>query len=327
MGGELSIPVIIQVGQYSATLARADTDKQRFLRGGSDNGDLWMQICIVTDFLNRWYTINPSDSNARNVANYLYYLCGKYAIIALNSINQGGIVVNATTNVASYLTVLKDYPQFVVADSGTPIISGGSTLTIVDPLIVPESLLGSVEVHSDGSELGQALSDRQNFTAIYSTGQFVITWLLPILKGTLLQIKYPVRQNLVYAASGSIVVDDTYTATVVDTATATLLNSGGNIFTITAGTQGMLIIQLAGQDTLGNAFAGYWQYYVNNVGGVITLALSNGGIYQPYSGGDINANISITGNNTLQGVQVEVTGFSGKTITINAKFNYSPFSF
>jgi hypothetical protein len=239
---------------------------------------------------------------------------------------MGGVVVNATTNVASYLTVLKDYPQFVVADSGTPIISGGSTLTIVDPLIVPESIYGGVEVHSDGSELGQALSDRQNFTVVYSTGQFIITWLLPILKDTLLQIKYPVRQNLVYAASGSIVVDDTYTATVVNTATATLLNQAGNIFTIAAGTQGMLIIQLAGQDTLGNAFAGYWQYYVNNVGGVITLALSNGGIYQPYSGGDINANITISGDNGLQGVKIQITGFAGKTITANAKFNYSPFS-
>jgi hypothetical protein len=272
------------------------------------------------------YDINPNDSTLRDTANLLWSLLGKYGLRAINSLQMGGIVVNSTTNVASYLTVLKDYPQFVVADSGTPIISGGSTLTIVDPLIVPESLLGSVEVHADGSEQAQYLSDRASFTPVYSTGQYVITWNVPILAGTVMQIKYPVRQNLVYAASDNVVVDDTYTAVLNGVQTKQLLNLAGNIFTITAGTQGQLNINLAGQDQSNNTFAGYWQYYVNNVGGVITLALSSGGIYQPYSGGDINANISITGNNTLQGVQVEVTGFSGKTITVNANFTYNSFS-
>ena len=317
---------ILQAAELAGGYAIIDRFQSAISNVGYPDELLPEKIEFIRGRVQYRYDINPNDSTLRETSNLLWALLGKYGIRAINALQMGGVVVNATTNVATYLTVLKDYPQFVVADSGTPIISGGSTLTIVDSLIVPESIYGSVEVHSDGSELGQSLSDRQNFKVVYSTGEFVISWLLPILKDTLLQIKYPVRQNLVYAASGDVVIEDTYTAYLNGVQTKQLLNLAGNIFTITAGTQGQLNINLAGQDQNNNTFAGYWQYYVNNVGGVITLALSNGGIYQPYSGGDIGANISITSNNTLQGVQVEVTGFSGKIITVNANFTYNSFS-
>lgn len=316
----------IQIGQVSMYLSLVDVAKKKFTEGiPYYDQQLPLLIALETDCVNWQYEIDSSDSTLRETSDYLYALCGRYALEAQNVINAGGVVVTPVEDVSNYLIKQRAYPQFIVGAVDSPMANDDTVLEIVDEHIVPESLDGEVEIHVDGGELGQMLLDRSSYTAVYEPGKYTITFTNPVRTDMLIMVDYPVRVPLVFTGSIAPPTDDQYTAVLVDFEIRTLLNSAGNIFTIPAGTQGILSIKLAGTSTLDERIASVWEYYVNNIGGTITLSLSQGGIIYQTFASPMDSNIVISANDTLQGVEIVGTGQLGSTITLTATFNYAPF--
>jgi hypothetical protein len=322
----LSIPTILDCAKLAGGYAIIDREKQNNLFGGYIDSSLPEKIFFVWKRVQKRYDKDPTDTSLRDTANLLWSLIGRYGLRALTNLEAGGVVITPATNVANYLIKLFSYPQFVVGDTDSPMVDGDTVLEIFDDLIVPQSGQGEVTIHTDGNEQGQMLPlGRTSYTAIYTTGKYTITFSDPVRTGLLVMIDYPIRVNLVFQSGVAPVTDDEYTAVLVDFEIRTLLNTAGNIFTIPAGTQGKLNIKLGGVSTLGEKLYGEYNYYVNNIGGTITLSLSDGGIIYSTFATSMYDNIAISGNNTLQGVQIVGTGQVGSTITLTATFNYSPF--
>lgn len=316
----------IQIGQVSMYLSLVDVAKKKALEGiPYYDQQLPVLIALETDVVNWQYEMDSTDSTLRETSDYLYALCGRYALDAQNVINAGGVVVTPVEDVSNYLIKQRAYPQFIVGAVDSPMVDGDTVLEIVDELAVLESRDGEVEIHVDGGELGQMLLDRSSYTPVYETGKYTITFRDPVRDGMLIMVDYPVRMPLVFTGSIAPPTDDQYIAVLVDFEIRTLLNTAGNIFTIPAGTQGILRINLAGTSTLDERLAAVWEYYVNNIGGTITLSLSTGGIIYQTFASPMDGNIAINANNTLQGVEIVGTGQIGSTITLTATFNYAPF--
>jgi hypothetical protein len=178
------------------------------------------------------YDKNPTDSTLRNTANLLWSLLGKYGLRAINSLQQGGVVVTPSNNIGSYLIQLKNYPQFIVGAVGSPMVNNQDTLIIADPLVVPQSLQGEVEIHVEGAEQGEDLSDRLSFEATYSTGQYTIVWNEGLQDDMLVQIKYPIRLNLIYQANSgtSAGLQATYVTATVTSNILTVIQLGIFVF-------------------------------------------------------------------------------------------------
>jgi hypothetical protein len=198
MAYPLTVAQQIQIGQVSTYLSLTDITKKKFLEGiPYFEQQLSILIALETDILNWQYELNPSDSTLFQAGDYLYALCGRYAIDALNSINAGGVIITPVTGVATFLIQLKNYPQFIVGAIDSPMVDGQDTLVITDPLAVDQSLQGEVEIHVEGAEQGEDLSDRVSFIATYATGQYTIVWNQGLSNGMLVQIKYPIKVTLV----------------------------------------------------------------------------------------------------------------------------------
>lgn len=94
MGQQLSIPDIIDIGDISVSLALG-YQQQGALFGPRKTYTAGETIALVTDALRWQYQGNPADATLRGVANYLYWLCGKFALEGLDIINGpgGGAVI------------------------------------------------------------------------------------------------------------------------------------------------------------------------------------------------------------------------------------------
>ena len=321
----LPVPTILEAYKLGGGYSLQDRATKNTLFGGMPVQTIPQKITFVGRRVQYRYDINPSDTTLRDTANTLWKLLGKYGVRAVNSLDQGGVVVTQIPGIANYLVTLRNYPQFVVGSFGSPMVADDTVLEIFDDLAVPQGKDGQVEIHLDGGELGELLMDRSSFDAVYTTGKYTVTFTNPVRDGMLIMPKYPIRNNLVSSSIPSPTTNVEYTATLVDFQIRTLLNSDGNIFTIPAATQGVLTINLTGESSLDERLAAVWEYYVNNIGGTITLAQSNGGIIYQTFAVPMDANIVISGNNALQGVQIIGTGQVGSTIILKATFNYAPF--
>ena len=122
---QLSIPNIIQIGDLSNPLS-LNYKSLGALFGATLQQSNPLQIAMVTDALRWQYDGDPADITLRGVANYLLFLCGRFGVQAQNIISGGG-----GGSILPPPPLLAPNPiSFVVADSGTPIVSGGSALLL-----------------------------------------------------------------------------------------------------------------------------------------------------------------------------------------------------
>jgi hypothetical protein len=91
----LSVPQIIQIAKISQYLAVADIAKGTIFSPVVKAAPFTPQIIYMErKALEYQYDNNPSDSSLIKVGNYVYALCGKYAVQAQNIEGNGGIVAN-----------------------------------------------------------------------------------------------------------------------------------------------------------------------------------------------------------------------------------------
>lgn len=81
-----TIPEILQVAKISQYLAGNDTANNLFLKGGSLTNGLATKIYMERSGVQNLYDLDPTNSALRPTANYVYALCGRYAIQAENII-------------------------------------------------------------------------------------------------------------------------------------------------------------------------------------------------------------------------------------------------
>lgn len=119
---------IIEVAKISQYLAVADLKKGGLLGGGQDL-NLPSKIYNIRKSVEWSYRYNSPNTptDLINTANYLYSICAPYnqqAFFILNG-GGGGSVSPITPPVSNVFPI-----EFIVAASGTPIVNGGSTLSI-----------------------------------------------------------------------------------------------------------------------------------------------------------------------------------------------------
>lgn len=91
MASQLTIPQMIQVGEVSAPLAALFTDKKALFGGSVINPVPPLQITIITDFLKWGYDGGAeTDATLRNIANYGYWMWGRFQLQAQNIISGPG---------------------------------------------------------------------------------------------------------------------------------------------------------------------------------------------------------------------------------------------
>jgi len=87
---EYSISALIQIGKLSQVLANVDNQNKLLLNSGNLDPRLPISIYQVWKPLSLRYAANPSDPTLRQVAEWLWQLCGPYGIQAANIINKIG---------------------------------------------------------------------------------------------------------------------------------------------------------------------------------------------------------------------------------------------
>ena len=122
-----------------------------------------------------------------NVANYVYSLCGKYAVAAngIVSSGSGNVIYNPSTGqlLNGLITVQN---QFVIGTVGSFIEIGGTTFTITDSKIVA----GSFEIHADGLELPESLTAQTSYSVVYTSSSIVVTFNYPVPDGQVYRYMY-----------------------------------------------------------------------------------------------------------------------------------------
>lgn len=91
-----TVEEIIQIAEYSQTLAAVDVASSGLYGGGVDLL-LPRKLYMVRKNVEREYTLNPSSESLTATSNYLYALCGKNGLIAQREIGvSGGSVAPVT---------------------------------------------------------------------------------------------------------------------------------------------------------------------------------------------------------------------------------------
>lgn len=127
----LSIAEIIELGDVSTYLSANDTQKKSFFGGNIIQPVPPVQIAMVTDAL-RWGNESSVQTAAtlRNIANYLYWLCGGYQLQAQNIISGpgGGSVVPTPSYGA--LPMPYDWEVGAATSATAPLKAGDSSVIL-----------------------------------------------------------------------------------------------------------------------------------------------------------------------------------------------------
>jgi hypothetical protein len=123
MGSQLPIPSVIEIGNISVPLS-LNYQSIGALFGATLQQSNPLQIAMATYALNEQYNGNPADSTLRGVANYVIFLSKGLQAQNIISGNGGGSVLPPPVYLAP------NPISFVVADSGTPIVTGNGTLLL-----------------------------------------------------------------------------------------------------------------------------------------------------------------------------------------------------
>ena len=159
-------------------------------------------------------------------SNYLYALCGKYALMAKSLIsNTGGIVINPVTGLP--INLVRKEVSFTVGAANSPMVDGDTVYILND---VP--IRGWVEVYADGVKLPMDEAVRFSYTLIYNSTNTIVTFNSGVSTDQIIDIIYWVSEVETSSSSASgtyIVTQYTYTAIadeVTDTgAIAALVNA------------------------------------------------------------------------------------------------------
>jgi len=120
----LSVAQIIRVAKISQYLCSVDIMKQGLFGGGIDL-ELPEKIKNVRDDVEYWYGLDSTDDTLRETSNYLYALCGRYAMAAQGVTGGGGSISPTNPNVSIPAPI-----EFVVDASTSFIIAGESSVLI-----------------------------------------------------------------------------------------------------------------------------------------------------------------------------------------------------
>lgn len=319
----LSIPTILECAKLAESYACVDRAKKNALFGGFISNLLAEKIYLIRRPVQNRYDKNPTDISLRDTSNYLWSLLGVYGLKALNSLEAGGVIVAPASDIGSYLVQLRNYPQIIVGDAGAlPLGAGDTELLIADADASPESPNGEVEIHVEGEEEGRYLLDRSSFYPIWNQGQYLIKFNQGVIKGQLIQIKYPVRVNLVYTQTPTPPQSVSYSATLNGVETKSLVDTNGNIFTVAVNAFQIISIFIYAISDTNERFSMNWTGSVYNELGDIIIAPNNN-IF-PYSnpfGDDFFNNIIVGADDTFQGIRITMTGIENKIINCEAKFS------
>lgn len=90
MAGLQTIPDIITISKISIGLAGIDNAKGSLFGKRLNSPYSIVEIAIASDTLSWQYEGDPTDSTLRGYANYVYWMCGKYALTARYLMTGGG---------------------------------------------------------------------------------------------------------------------------------------------------------------------------------------------------------------------------------------------
>lgn len=85
-----SIPDIITISKISIGLAGIDNARGSLFGKRLNSPYSIVEIAIASDTLSWQYTGDPTDDTLRGYANYVYWMCGKYALAAQYIMTGGG---------------------------------------------------------------------------------------------------------------------------------------------------------------------------------------------------------------------------------------------
>jgi len=120
----LSISQKISIAKVCQYLAAVDIQKNGLYGGGNDL-NLPIKLYNVRKSIENQYAISPTDDTLTETSNYLYALCGKYALAAQ------AIVLGSGGTIPSVVAGTTPLPyQFMVDASTSFIVNGESTKTI-----------------------------------------------------------------------------------------------------------------------------------------------------------------------------------------------------
>lgn len=130
MASLLTIPDTIEVGEVSTYLSANYTSKQALFGGSVIKPTPPIQILQVTDGLN-WGNAGGAETaqSLRQVANYLYWLCGLFQLQAQNIISGPG---GGSVSPFPPSGTLPNPYDFEVTSISTPFADGQSSATLTD---------------------------------------------------------------------------------------------------------------------------------------------------------------------------------------------------
>ena len=127
------------------------------------------------------------EEKMRQVANYVYSLCGRYNAIAAGIVttNSGQVIYNPTTGQILNGLLFPEF-QITVGAVGSPLAAGDTTYTITDQRIIA----GSLDIFADGVELPEDDSTTFSYSVLYSPTSIAITFNAPLQNNQILLFKY-----------------------------------------------------------------------------------------------------------------------------------------
>lgn len=215
----------------------------------------------------------------------------------------------------------RKYPQIVVKDSGSLIVTGQTDFTIFDN----DAADGFVYIFKGGGTLTPNNNDvillnEDDYTSIWSPGRIDITFSDPAVKNDIYNISYPITHALLFETALPDEDDLVYRATLSGAETSTLLNISGNIFSVLANTIGIINISILCTTDDKLALVESFQISAKNINGTITHVTGNNPVLQDDFNDDLG--ISILDDNILQGIKIVASGIAGKTIYCEATFDF-----
>lgn len=127
MSNTLSIPTIVSIGDVSTYLSANYTSKKLLFGGPIIKEIPPIQIAMATDGL-RWYYEGGSDPEGllRNTGNYLYWMCGKFALQAQGIISGpggGSVIPSSGVSLPNVLDFIVSASSFIATDESSVTIS------------------------------------------------------------------------------------------------------------------------------------------------------------------------------------------------------------